>query len=1072
MAGIRFMRLQSIYRLVFWFLIVSFPLLLFGQLPVQSKNRHPQKEMYFKHLTREDGLPSNVIRYIINDVLGYLWIATDNGLVRYDGKEMKVFRYIPGDTTSLAESSISVLKQTSDSMIWIGTKNGLSILDPFTEKIINYQHKQNGKEGFCGEWILSFYEDDDGIVWIGTNGGIIKADLKERTFRLTKLHLNEIPDNRENLFRWVNNIAPVPHDNSKLFLATRGGLLLFDKLKLSVLKDFGADLNFVYPCSALFIDGDSLLWTGAWDTGLKKFDLKTETWSVYNPANMPNLNILDIIIKNKNELWLGTVGNGLGIFNKKNQTFQFFKNDPGNPRSPVSNWVHGNLIEHENAIWLLTNSCISISDPQYRSFHLIDPQLSMWYITGFYRDTFAKRFYISGTGSKGLNYWDELSQKWQLIKPSQELAGEALSLYSVLRDSNGLTWINSNRGLLYIDNYTNRLTRFLDAEGEPVTGNDTVFFLLFEDSRRNLWIGTRFDGVIKIDPTRSHVKYYQHDTSDICSLKASRDFKAIREDRFGRIWFGCYNGITVYDPGKDCFYNPVDDYLTENGMDNRVIWGIETDTLGRIYLSVDDEGLLRITEDEYEKFEYKLFYLDHGLNDLNLFKMDRDPSGNIWIINEGISRFDPYHETFHVFDTRNGLHTNKNWNHTIYIDEEGNIFLNDGRTYETINIEELITGPGITNLIVECIEINNEIRHISSRSKQTEKLVLKPFENDIELSYKAICFGNSDQVKYKYWMEGYDKEWKLAGNETTARYTNLSPGKYVLYVNAAYRGIWEDQTIKISITIKPYFWQTWWFITLTILFLIALIAGIIKWRSIQIRRKERLKSGYQKKLAELEMEALRAQMNPHFIFNSLNSINNFILKNESEQASDFLVKFSRLVRQVLNNSKNKYVTLLDEIKALNLYLELEQLRFEYQFDYEINCDEDLDRDLVMVPPLIIQPYVENAIWHGLMHKESKGKLTINIQRESELLRFEIVDDGIGREKSKEYKSKFGSEKRSMGLSITKDRISILNRLYNLEADMKIIDLYDEGKKGIGTRVIVKIPHITKQDLSHENIDYR
>jgi len=1066
------MPLQSLYRFIFWFLIGFLPLPLYGQLPIELDEKFHQREMYFKHLTREDGLPSNVVRYLIRDFQGYLWIATDNGLVRYDGNDMKIFRYIPGDTTSLAESSVSVIKQLSDSMIWIGTKNGLSILDPSSYKISNFQNNREAKYSFPAEWVLSIYEDMDGTVWIGTNSGVIKAVGDPVSFELVKLHLNEIPNHRENLFRWVNNISQDPRDRSKLFLATRGGLLLFDKDQLSVVEDYEKHTDHLYRCSALLIEGDSVLWTGEWDTGLKRFDLKTETWEIHNPSPGSNLNILHIIPKNSEELWLATIANGLGIFDKKNGTFQFFEHIPGDPRSLISNWIHGNLFEQNNQLWLLTNNGISITDPFYRSFTRVYPRLPLSHISGFYRDTIDRRFYIPGFHCAGLSYWDENIQSWELIMPTRELAQMDLSLLSVLRDSNGIIWINSDKGLLYLDPSTNLLTRFMDSQGEHVTGEDSVFLTILEDSRKNLWIGTRFDGVILIDSARSEVTYYKHDPLDQNSLIPSQEFKTIREDRYGRIWFGSYNGITVYDPYKQLFYNPISDYLIKNGMDNKVVWGIETDTLGRVYLSIDDEGLLRITENEPEIFEFKLFHLDHGLNDLNLFEMDRDPEGNIWIINEGISCFDPYLETFKVIDTRNGLHTNKNWNHTIYIDDEGNIFLNDGRAYETINLKDIDKGQDISNLLFENIEINSEIRQLSSKTGQSMWLKLKPYENDIVFTYKAICFGNPDQVKYRYLMEGFDKGWHLAGNETKARYTNLSPGNYEFKVNAAYRGIWNDQAIKVFITIKSYFWQTWWFIILAVLFLVSIVLGIVKWRSKEIRKKERLNAGFQKQLAELEMEALRAQMNPHFIFNSLNSINNFILKNESEQASDFLVKFSRLVRQVLNNSRNKYVTLTDEIKALTLYVELEQLRFTYRFDYQINCDENLDMDTVMVPPLIIQPYVENAIWHGLMHKEDKGKLSILIHRDSELLRFEILDDGIGREKSKGYKSKYGSEKKSMGLSITKDRISVLNRLYNLEADMKIVDLYDKDNQPVGTRVIVKIPHITKQDLDHESIDHR
>jgi len=847
-----------------------------------------------------------------------------------------------------------------------------------------------------------------------------------------------------------------------LFLATRGGLLLFNKGKLSVVKDYEKDVDHLYRCSALFVDGDSVLWTGEWDTGLKKFNLENETWEIYNPSLIANLNILDIKAIGKNELWLATIGNGLGIFNKTDESFQFIKKDHANPKSPISNWVHGNLFELDDELWLLTNNGISITDPNYRSFFRIVPPLPQSYISGFYRDPVDQRFYITGLNCKGLSYWDEYKQSWDIIYPEENLKQDDLSIYSVMCDSRGVTWINSSNGLLYINKQKNLLTRFFDSKGDPVTGEDTVFFNIMEDSRENLWIGTRFDGVIKVDSARNEVLYFKYDSLDQNNPVASRDFKVTREDKHGRIWFGSYNGVIVYDPKSNQFLNPVSDFFTKNGMNNKVIWGLETDTLGRLYLSIDDEGLLRITESNPGEFEFKLFHLDHGLNDLNLFEMDRDPDGNIWIINEGICCFNPYLETFKVFDTRNGLHTNKNWNNTIYIDHKGNIFLNDGRAYETINIKNIGKGQGISKLLLESVEVNGVLRNMSDPLRQTEVLSLKPNENDLIFSFKAICFGENDQVKYKYHMEGYDKDWKLAGNETMARYTNLSSGKYIFKANAAYRGIWEDQYIKVLITIKPHFWQTWWFIVLAILFLLTGIIVGVRMRLNQIRKKERLNSDFQKRLAELEMEALRAQMNPHFIFNSLNSINNFILKNESEQASDFLVKFSRLVRQVLNNSKQKYVTLADEIKALSLYIELEQLRFAYRFNFSVEADENIDPDSVLVPPLIIQPYVENAIWHGLMHKEGNGILRIYIEYVPGVICFEVLDNGIGREKSKEYKSKYSSEKKSMGLSITRDRIGVLNRLYNLEADVKIEDMYDEEQNPSGTRVIVKIPHIKKK----------
>ncbi len=1036
-----------------------------------NDNTQNQETMYFKHLTREDGLPSNVVRYIAVDFFGFIWIATDNGLVRFDGKDMKVFRYIPGDSLSLAESSISTLLQTSDSMLWIGTKNGLSVLNPLTQKIENYQRSFVGQNHFPGEWIICFHEDENGIIWIGTNNGIIKADPESMSFQQVKLNQNEIPNHRENLFRWVNNIAEDPRNSTKLFLATRGGLLLFDKIPMSIARDYDQNTDHLYRCAALFIDDEEVLWTGEWDTDLKKLDLKTEKWEIISSDYLPKLNILDIQSINDTELLLGTVLTGLCIFNKKLQSFQFFQHNPNNPKSLISNWIHGNILNHNNEFWVSTNNGISISDPQYRSFRRIYPDLPLSTITSFYQDSFDKRLYITGLHCKGLSFLEEGKQEWGLIFPEKELRHGDLSLYNTFCDSDGTLWINSNKGLLYYNRSNNLISQFYDKNGQPVKGNDTVFLALFEDSRNRLWIGTRFDFVISIDSSRGNVTYHKYDPSFPNSIPASQEFKTIREDTYGKIWFGSYNGIAIYDPNKKHFIHPVNDILPVNGLNNKVIWGIETDTLGRMYFSLDDEGLLRLTEKEPGRYEFKLYHLNHGLNDLNLFGMDRDHEGNIWIINEGITCFNPYEETFKVFDIRNGLHSNKNWSNIIYIDDSGNIYLDAGKAFETINIKDIQTEQEITNLILEYIEINSELLEQSYLSDHIKALVLKPYQNDIVFYYKAICFGDPDQVKYKYMLKGYDIEWNLVGQETTARYTNLPPGNYEFQVSASYRGVWFNQHIDVHLSIKPNFWQTWWFISLSILIIILLFSGSFMLRTRQIKKKERIKSTYQKKMAELEMEALRAQMNPHFIFNSLNSINNFILKNETEQASDFLVKFSRLIRQVLNNSKNKYVTLSDEIKALTLYVELEQLRFAYRFDYEITIDDILDTDLVMVPPLIVQPYVENAIWHGLMHKEGKGTIKLILRREGDTLIFEVIDNGIGREKSKEYRSKYSSEKKSMGISITKNRINILNRLHNLQALTTIIDLYDKNNKATGTCVIVKIPLLTREGINHESTNH-
>ncbi|HXL58834.1 MAG TPA: histidine kinase, partial [Chitinophagaceae bacterium] len=194
---------------------------------------------------------------------------------------------------------------------------------------------------------------------------------------------------------------------------------------------------------------------------------------------------------------------------------------------------------------------------------------------------------------------------------------------------------------------------------------------------------------------------------------------------------------------------------------------------------------------------------------------------------------------------------------------------------------------------------------------------------------------------------------------------------------------------------------------------------------VQQLETEKTNIELQRQKAELEMQALRAQMNPHFIFNSLNSINRFILQNNRAQASEFLTKFSKLVRMILQNSQASLITLESELESLGLYLEMEALRFNYHFDYKIAVSKDLDIEVLKVPPLIIQPYVENAIWHGLMHKEEKGSLDIKVTQEDDYLFFKVTDDGIGRKQAAALASKTATKHKSMGLRITADRIAMM-----------------------------------------------
>ncbi|MBP8155670.1 MAG: histidine kinase [Leadbetterella sp.] len=227
---------------------------------------------------------------------------------------------------------------------------------------------------------------------------------------------------------------------------------------------------------------------------------------------------------------------------------------------------------------------------------------------------------------------------------------------------------------------------------------------------------------------------------------------------------------------------------------------------------------------------------------------------------------------------------------------------------------------------------------------------------------------------------------------------------------------------------------------------------------LEEQRINTLTTEFEQKIAETEITALRSQMNPHFIFNCLNSIKLYSLENDSESASIYLTKFSKLIRLVLDNSRSERLTLEKEIETLRLYIEMEIMRFKEKVTYEMNISPEIDQQYVEIPPLLIQPFVENAIWHGLMHKELGGKVSILVNLlEENMLEIQIIDNGVGREKSAEYKSKTATKHKSFGMKVTNERIDLINQIYKTKAKVEIIDLYDSNQIGIGTKVIIQIP---------------
>ncbi|MES1215345.1 MAG: histidine kinase, partial [Bacteroidota bacterium] len=385
---------------------------------------------------------------------------------------------------------------------------------------------------------------------------------------------------------------------------------------------------------------------------------------------------------------------------------------------------------------------------------------------------------------------------------------------------------------------------------------------------------------------------------------------------------------------------------------------------------------------------------------------------------------------------------------------------------DRISPDKFILSPEST-VYIRSLKVNQKSYPLATGVNNLQKLSLRYFENKISIETGIINHYAKGKSRIRYRLDKLDTSWQYAPYYYTIRYEELPAGEYTLTMQASNAGNEFNGPIKtLFIRINPALWNTWWFRVMAIILLGFAFYGFIRWRlqqkfRLQLERSENERQivDIKQKATELEMQALRAQMNPHFIFNSLNSINRFILQNNRAQASEYLTKFSKLVRMILQNSQSSLITLESELESLGLYLEMEALRFNYHFDYKVSLPKDLDIEVLKVPPLILQPYVENAIWHGLMHKEEKGQLDIEVSQEDDHLYFKVSDNGIGRKRASELSSKSATKHKSLGLRITAHRIAMMQHSNGLESPVKINDLVEPDGTAAGTEVIIKMPVI-------------
>lgn len=505
--------------------------------------------------------------------------------------------------------------------------------------------------------------------------------------------------------------------------------------------------------------------------------------------------------------------------------------------------------------------------------------------------------------------------------------------------------------------------------------------------------------------------------------------RSLYVDKNGSIFIGSSDGL----------------YVSENNTLHKVdsvnssVLDITEDPGGDFWLSTEADGLIKMRREEIvEKLNRKM-----GLPVDQVFLLHFDSYGNKWLgTQKGLCRIDAGGRV-DVFNKSDGFKSNTQYG---AVQCGTDLYVISGKEMYVCELNKFRSNSKKPLLYLDSIKVNGAV---------TEQHSFHYKDRNYQFYFNALLLSDPEDIRFEYRLLGYDTS-SYHNRSGEISFSNLSEGNYTLSVQAISRNGAKSAAFTYPFIIQTPFWKSAWFILLSIVFTFLLTFYFIRRRIFIIKKQEEQKTQINKMIAEYQMTALQSQMNPHFIFNAINSIQNYILNHKSQDAYDYLAAFSKLIRQVLVNSQQIMISLNKELELLQLYLDLEQRRFKRKFDYQIQVDDKINTDELLIPSLTIQPYVENAIWHGIMSlgSDKTGKIDIHVKLENENLIIEITDNGVGRVAAAQGKSDDG--KGSLGLELSEKRISILKKLTGEEATITIEDLY-VMERSAGTRVRIIIP---------------
>lgn len=1051
------------------FLVIVFTIKCYCSLYAQEQNLPVFKQIVHPFM------PTITSEYLYFTEDGLMWFSTSQGLTSFDGSEI-VYHTTTDQANKLGLNRIHAIAEDRSQNLYIGSESLLY----FNRKTkvfdtISYVYKDINKTLTTRG--LSIYIDNKGIVYIGTaSRGLLIYNPQTKFIEHLNLDTGKTDSWEDRRYNTVVSFAAHATDSNKLWVGSFRGIYLLDKETKTLTHNF----RIVTPrrhidqppswgreayidISKMDVVDDSIIWCNSWAGGFAYYNTKTGEAHTY---------LHDALFKSKDRYFgyiirqFGKLPDGKylvgvhyphpGVFDPKTKTLQLIKLSTDQNFDAVrfvTNDRHGN-------IWILNKGDLYVSIPGYLrlkhvSLNLNKKIISPLQLRGIYFDSTMNRYYSAVFNSIGIHVFDKNFNQVKLI-PSPVINNyythQQAVTQKITKDGNGRLWTAG------WENYV------------LVPGSDK-----FENAEKKFpslaWMKTKGEFIDVITDKYGHILYRQgngkvfhinYKTFETDTIETSFDNKGDLEIKAPSLW---------YDAKRNCIYLVRKNGIAQYNLDtknNRSIpqktlygnsqgyQGVAAPTLdwdGNIWFMIPKFGI-RIIDPVTLTCKDSIRYGEKGLirGDYTSVTGAEYPYVFFRSLN-GIIVYDYEKKRSYLFDGKNGL-SNPETISLLY--NNGHLIVGQNGSFEYLALKDLQHQTFSVKPALNTIQVDGSILYISEQDGGKISCIIKHNHNSLIFSFSAQEFFLPERIEYAYQLKGIDNDWQYTNSfNRKITYSKLSPGKYTFMLRAQkIGGNWDAQPLEYTIEIEPAYWQTTWFKLLTLLLLMLFIALFIRWRINTIKQKEKQNIKHEKELLELEAKALRSQMNPHFIFNSLNSIKSLINKNENDKAANYLTTFSKLIRTLFQNSDKREVSLYDELETCKLYTQIEKMRFGEKVDFLFEIDETIDLKDIKVPALILQPFIENAIWHGLVPHDIGGKVVIAVKENKGSVECSIDDNGIGRELSKQYKSSYEATHESKGIGLIKSRLELDKKINDREDFIEIIDKIKEDGTPAGTRVII------------------